>query len=125
MDSFSEDSYDNDINNDDFDDLNNFNNFTGETELFQDEKEHSTIFIWNKKNKKTISTYLVGWEPSNLKEHHRILKKKFNCNGSLKKGIDINNNENLILHLSCDCVDDLVNYLVKNGIKKDIINIKN
>lgn len=124
MSSFSEDDFDNfnDINN--FNDLTNFDNFTGEKDLFEDEKEHSTIFIWNKKNKRTISTYLVGWEPNNLKEHHSILKKKFNCNGSLKKGIDINNNENLILHLSCECVDDLVNYLIKNGIDKDLINIK-
>jgi translation initiation factor 1 (eIF-1/SUI1) len=114
--------------NDNFDNNfdNNFNdNFNSELELIKNQKESSTIYIWNRKNKKTISTYLVGWEPDNLKDHHRILKKKFNCNGSLKKGNDVNNNENLILHLSCDCVEELVNYLVKTGVPKDFINIKN
>ena len=119
----SENSFDTFEDNND--DLNNFNNFNSELDLIQKEKENSTIFIWNKKNKRTINTYLVGWEPSDLKDHHRTLKKKFNCNGSLKKGNDINNNDNLILHLSCDCVDDLVKYLINNGIDKEMINIKN
>jgi translation initiation factor 1 (eIF-1/SUI1) len=122
---FEENNNNNDFNNfNNFNDFNNFNN-NPELDLFQKEKENSTIFIWNRKNKRTINTYLVGWEPVDIKDHHRTLKKKFNCNGSLKKGTDINNNESLILHLSCDCVDDLVKYLVNNGIEKEMINIKN
>ncbi|ULY68580.1 putative SUI1/eIF-1 [Chlorella virus XW01] len=116
--------FEDNTNNNNFDDFDNII-INPELDLFQKEKEHSTIFIWNRKNKRTINTYLVGWEPDDLKDHHRTLKKKFNCNGSLKKGTDINNNENLILHLSCDCVNDLVKYLISNGIDKELINIKN
>ena len=117
----------------DFDLGNNFNSFDNFEE--NDQK----ILIWTKKVRRTVNTYMYGWNVTDIKEHHSNLKKKWGCNGSLKKNevfgrtydksgeVDEASGKNVkeeVFHLSKDCVDELVAYLLENGVEEDNIEIK-
>ena len=117
-------------------DLNN--NFSSFDEIKESEQR---VLIWTKKVRKTINTYMTGWDIdiSTLKGYHSQMKKKLACNGSLKKNevfgriydksgdVDEATGKNIkeiVFHLSKDCVDDLVTLLKENGIEEDNIEIK-
>ena len=117
-------------------DLNN--NFSGLEELKESDQH---ILIWTKKVRKTINTYMYGWDIDLeiLKTHHKQLKKQLACNGSLKKNevfgrtydksgdIDETTKKNvkdLVFHLSKDCVEELVKFLKEHGVDEDNIEIK-
>lgn len=117
----------------DFDLGNNFNSFDNI------EQNDQKITIWTKKVRKTINTYMHGWDIEDLKDRHSTLKKKWGCNGSLKKNevfgrsydksgeVDETSGRNvkeMVFHLSKDCVDELVDYLIENGVNEEKIDIK-
>jgi len=91
------------------------------------DNSYKKIYIWTKKQRRTINTYMYGWDldKNELKNHHRSLKKKFACNGSLKMSKVPNMDEKyLVFHLSCKCPVELKNYLIKNEIPETMIEIK-
>lgn len=99
-------------------------NFNGFDEF---EKEDQNITIWTRKVKKTINTYMSGWDidKETLKGYHSSLKKKWGCNGSLKNNYLFNSEEKgIIFHLSRDCVDELVEFLKEKGIDEKNIEVK-
>jgi len=117
-------------------DLNN--NFSSFDEIKESEQH---ILIWTKKVRRTINTYMTGWniDLSELKGYHSQMKKQLACNGSLKKNevfgrvydksgdVDINTGKNvkeIVFHLSKDCVDELVSFLKEHGIEEENIEIK-
>ena len=63
-------------------DLNN--NFSSFDEIKESEQ---SVLIWTKKVRKTINTYMTGWDVdlATLKKYHSQFKKQLACNGSLKR----------------------------------------
>tara|TARA_B110000908_G_scaffold71121_1_gene85806 strand:- start:5123 stop:5494 length:372 start_codon:yes stop_codon:yes gene_type:complete len=117
-------------------DLNN--NFSSLNEFKNSDRR---ILIWTKKVRRSINTYMFGWnvDKSILKKYHSSLKKKLACNGSLKKNkifgriydrsgeVDEStgkNVEDIVFHLQKDCVDELVKFLKEQGVEEESIEIK-
>ena len=117
-------------------DLNN--NFSSFDEIKESEQ---SVLIWTKKVRKTINTYMTGWDVdlATLKKYHSQFKKQLACNGSLKKNevfgriydksgeVDERTGKNVkevVFHLSRDCVDELVKFLKEHGIDEANIEIK-
>ena len=122
-------------------DLFNFGN-DSDNNISTDEVESpQNILIWTKKVRKSINIFMHGWnlEKSELAAHHKHMKKKLGCNGSLKKNqvfgrvydnsgkVDLETKKNvkdMVFHLQSGRVDELIKYLVENGINEDNIEIK-
>ena len=117
----------------------NENSNEDETKVSSDKE--NKILIWTKKVKKSRNMYMYGWdlEKPVLVQHHKTLKKKLACSGSLKNGqvfgrvydksgeVDMKTKRNvkdLVFHLQSGNVDVLVEHLVSNGVNEDNIEIK-
>ncbi len=83
------------------------------------------IEIWTEDRGNKCDTYIYGWNLSldTLKEHHKNIKKKLGCNGSIKD-IDKDDSKIKVLHLQGNHKDYVVTYLKNNGIDPDYIKIK-
>ena len=82
----------------------------------------TNIEIWVEQNGRKKNTYVSGWNISNdeLKEHLKYIKKKSACNGSIKE-IKRNENNIKVLQLQGEHLVFLNNYLIQNGITKELI----
>jgi len=74
----------------------------------------------DKRNARKSITYIENWEIDfdELKKHLKELKTKHGCNGSVKKSDD-----EIKFQLSGDKRDEVVKYLVNQGISEKDINI--
>tara|TARA_B110000879_G_scaffold146499_1_gene190068 strand:- start:5885 stop:6349 length:465 start_codon:yes stop_codon:yes gene_type:complete len=131
---------DNIIVNNDIMDLFDINdNFTSSFDQLKESEQH--ILIWTLKVRRTINTYMTGWDIdiNTLKGYHSQLKKRFACNGSLKKNkvfgrvydksgeVEKQSGKNvkeMVFHLSKNCVDELVEFLKEHDIEESNIEIK-
>lgn len=74
----------------------------------------------DKRNARKNITYLDGWniDMGELKTHMKNLKKKYGCNGSVKKKDD-----KIIFQLQGDKSDELIEYLKNENINEDSIKV--
>lgn len=96
-------------------------------EIMQFKNEYK-IYIWTRKPKKTINTCMYGWDVDikELKEIHKIMKKKLGCSGTLKKEIIFNKEKKeLVFSLFCNCINDIKLMLINKGIDEKYIILKN
>ena len=91
-----------------------------------DDSGNQKIIIWLEKRGRKSNTYLKNWldDEKELKQHNKNLKKKLGCNGSVKMK-EIDNNKKLIFHLQGDRTYELTEYLKKEGINEDLIEVNN
>ncbi len=93
----------------------------------QNNLESNDVIIWVEVNGSKKNTYVSGWNilESQLKEHLKIIKKKNGCNGSIKV-LPNKSNTGFVntIQLQGDHIDFVKDYLTKNDICEDNINIK-
>ena len=85
-------------------------------------RDNNLIEIWLEQFGRKKNTYIAGWSLSDneLKEHIKIFKKSYGCNGTLK-----NNNDNIkVIMFQGDQINNILNYLKKQDIDISNINIK-
>jgi translation initiation factor 1 (eIF-1/SUI1) len=80
-----------------------------ETDLNISEKE---IVITKTNRGRKVNLFISGWkiEIKYMKEHLKNLKRKFGCNGSVKKEV-IEGSEEIVIHLKGDHVDKVQEYI--------------
>ena len=84
------------------------------------------IEIWTENRGRKIDTYINGliYNDDKLKELLKILKKDFACNGSIKNNLP-NFQGKKILHIQGNHKQNIINYLLNNGINRDQLIVKN
>jgi translation initiation factor 1 (eIF-1/SUI1) len=85
----------------------------------------SNIELWVEERGKKADTYIHGlpFDDNTIKEHLKIIKKKFGCNGSIKTLIKDTGNIK-VFHVQGNHKFNLISYLLNIGIDKDSIIIK-
>ncbi len=86
-----------------------------------------TIEMWVEVNGRKKNTYVSGWTlpEAELKEHSKTIKKKNGCNGTIKTiPNEAGNGFITVLQFQGDHSDYIKEYLTKNGVDEDSINIK-
>jgi translation initiation factor 1 (eIF-1/SUI1) len=80
-----------------------------ETDLNISEKE---IVITKTNRGRKVNLFISGWqiEIKDMKEHLKNLKRKFGCNGSIKKEL-IEGIEETVIHLQGDHVNKVQEYI--------------
>lgn len=91
-------------------------------------EENNIVLRRVKRNRKKCITYIEGWNKSieELKEHLQVLKRKYGCNGAVKKTteeVEGVKKEKIVFQLSGDMVEFVSSYLLENGIKQSELNI--
>lgn len=84
-------------------------------------EERSEITIWKERKRGKFNTYFSGWNESidEIKIKIKEFKKQKGCNGSVKEIDGVK-----IVHFQGDKVDEIIEFLKKNDISSDQINIK-
>ena len=78
------------------------------------------IVLWKEAKGRKTNTYIRGWniDELELKQYLKDFKKTHGCNGSIK------NESGLIVHLQGDKIDEITEFIISKGIKKENISLK-
>ena len=85
----------------------------------------STIEIWTENRGRKTDTYIYGllYNNNELKQHLKIVKKKFGCNGSIKTIMKDSDNIQ-VFHIQGNHKHNMINYLIDLDFSKDQLIIK-
>lgn len=85
----------------------------------------SIIEIWIEERGRKADTYISGlpFNDNTIKEHLKVIKKKYGCNGSIKMLTKETGNIK-VFHVQGNHKLNLISYLLDIGIDKDSIIIK-
>jgi len=77
-----------------------------------EEKYNLGIEIWIEQFGRKKNTYISGWnlEDNDLKEHIKIFKRSYGCNGTIKT----NDNNIKVIMFQGDQIDNIILYFKKN-----------
>lgn len=85
----------------------------------------SIIEIWTEDRGRKTDTYVYGlpYNENELKDHLKIVKRKFGCNGSIKELLKDTGNIK-VFHIQGNHKTNIINYLLEIGLNKDQLIIK-
>jgi translation initiation factor 1 (eIF-1/SUI1) len=85
----------------------------------------NNIEIWTESRGRKTDTYIYGllYNDEELKQHLKIVKKKFGCNGSIKEILRESDNIQ-VFHIQGNHKNNMIAYLIDLGFSKEQLIIK-